>query len=95
MSRKVLFKLLLASMKTLPNYGYFTASRIRIFPTHPPTRLAATQRDCGAFNVSNLMGITRRMIDIGKKNKFLLFAKCLKMYSFFRICILRLQKVLL
>ncbi len=26
---------------------------------------------------------------------FLLFAKCLKMYSFFRICILRLQKVLL
>ncbi len=30
-----------------------------------------------------------------QKNKFLLFAKCLKMYSFFRICILRLQKVLL
>jgi hypothetical protein len=30
-----------------------------------------------------------------QKNMFLLFAKCLKMYSFFRICILRLQKVLL
>ncbi len=30
-----------------------------------------------------------------EKNYFLLFAKCLKMYSFFRICILRLQKVLL
>jgi hypothetical protein len=30
-----------------------------------------------------------------EKNNFLLFAKCLKMYSFFRICILRLQKVLL
>ena len=30
-----------------------------------------------------------------QKNYFLLFAKCLKMYSFFRICILRLQKVLL
>jgi hypothetical protein len=30
-----------------------------------------------------------------QKNNFLLFAKCLKMYSFFRICILRLQKVLL
>ena len=29
------------------------------------------------------------------KNNFLLFAKCLQMYSFFRICILRLQKVLL
>ncbi len=33
------------------------------------------------------------MIDIGKQNNFLLFAKCLEMYSFFRICILRLQKV--
>ncbi len=30
-----------------------------------------------------------------EKNNFLLFAKCLKMYSFFRFCILRLQKVLL
>jgi hypothetical protein len=30
-----------------------------------------------------------------QKNNFILFAKCLKMYSFFRICILRLQKVLL
>ncbi len=30
-----------------------------------------------------------------QKNNFLLFAKCLKMYRFFRICILRLQKVLL
>ncbi len=30
-----------------------------------------------------------------EKNNFLLFAKFLKMYSFFRICILRLQKVLL
>ncbi len=30
-----------------------------------------------------------------QKNNFLLFAKCLKMYSFFRICILRLQKVLI
>jgi hypothetical protein len=30
-----------------------------------------------------------------QKNRFLLFAKCLKMYSFFRFCILRLQKVLL
>ncbi len=30
-----------------------------------------------------------------QKNNFLLFAKCLKMYSFFCICILRLQKVLL
>ncbi len=30
-----------------------------------------------------------------QKNNFLLFAKCFKMYSFFCICILRLQKVLL
>ncbi len=30
-----------------------------------------------------------------QKNNFVLFAKFLKMYSFFRICILRLQKVLL
>jgi hypothetical protein len=30
-----------------------------------------------------------------QKNNFLRFAKCLKMYSFFRICILRLRKVLL
>jgi hypothetical protein len=30
-----------------------------------------------------------------QKNNFLLFAKCLKMYSFFRICILSKQKVLL
>ncbi len=37
----------------------------------------------GGFNVSNLMGIKRRMIDIGKKNNYLLFAKCLKMYNFF------------
>jgi hypothetical protein len=29
-----------------------------------------------------------------QKNNFLLFAKCLKMYSLFRICILRIQKVL-
>ncbi len=28
-----------------------------------------------------------------QKNNFLLFAKCLKMYSLFRICILRIQKV--
>ncbi len=41
----------------------------------------------GGFNVSNLMGIKRRMIDIGKKLTiyFLqtVFAKCLKMYIFF------------
>jgi hypothetical protein len=36
----------------------------------------------GGFYVSNLMGIKRRMIDIGKKIT-LIFAKCLKMYSFF------------
>ncbi len=41
------------------------------------------------------IGIKRRMIDIGKKITFLLFAKCIKMYSFFRICIWSLQKVLL
>ncbi len=29
-----------------------------------------------------------------QKNNFLLLAKCLKMYSLFRICILRIQKVL-
>jgi hypothetical protein len=33
MSRKVLFKFLLASIKTITNYGYFTGSRIRIPPT--------------------------------------------------------------
>jgi hypothetical protein len=33
------------------------------------------------FGIS--IGIKRRMIDIGKKNNFLLFAKCLKMYNFF------------
>ncbi len=48
----------------------------------------------GAFYVSNLMEIKRRMIDIGKKNNFIFLAKCLKMYSFFRICIQSLQKVL-
>jgi hypothetical protein len=42
----VLFKFLLASMKTLPNYGYFTGSRTRIPPPTPSTRLAATQREC-------------------------------------------------
>ncbi len=51
----------------------------------------STRCTIGGFNVSNLMGITRYW----QKNNFLLFAKCLKMYSFFRICILRLQKVLL
>jgi hypothetical protein len=34
MSRKVLFKFVLAAIKTLTNYGYFTGSRIRIPP--PP-----------------------------------------------------------
>ncbi len=37
MSRKVIFKFLLASMKPLTNYRYFTGNRIRI--PHPPTRL--------------------------------------------------------
>jgi hypothetical protein len=32
MYRKVLFKFLLASIKTLTNSGYFTGSRIRISP---------------------------------------------------------------
>jgi hypothetical protein len=45
-SRKVLSKFLLTSMKTLTNYGNFTGIRIRI-PPHPPppppTRLVATQ----------------------------------------------------
>ncbi len=36
----------------------------------------------GGFNISNLMGIKRRMIDIGK-NWLFTFAKCLKMNSFF------------
>jgi hypothetical protein len=45
------FKFLIASMKSIPYYGYFTGSRIRIphptppFPPHPPTKLAATQRN--------------------------------------------------
>jgi hypothetical protein len=33
-------------MKTLTNHGYFTGSLIRIpHAPHPPTRLAATQKD--------------------------------------------------
>ncbi len=44
----------------------------------------------GGFNVSSLMGIKRRMIDIDKKH--LTFLKCLKMYSFLSICIQTLQK---
>jgi hypothetical protein len=39
----------------------------------------------GGFNVSNLTGIKRRMIDIGKYLSN--FCKCLKMHCFFRICI--------
>jgi hypothetical protein len=38
------------------------------------------------------MGIKRRMIDIGKTITFYFFAKCMKMYIFFRICIRSLQK---
>ncbi len=50
----------------------------------------------GGFNVSNLMGIKRRMMDIGKKITFYFLQNdCLKMYSFFRICIKCMQKVLL
>ncbi len=37
------------------------------------------------FGIS--IGIKRRLIDNAKKITFLLFAKCLKMYSCFRICI--------
>jgi hypothetical protein len=48
MSLKVLFQFLLASMKTLTYYGYFTESHIR-FPPPPPStpllRLAETQRE--------------------------------------------------
>jgi hypothetical protein len=44
MSRKVLLKFLLASLKIPTNSGYFIESRNRIPPPpHPPTRLAATQ----------------------------------------------------
>jgi hypothetical protein len=44
--RKILFRVLLASMKTLKNSGDFTGSHIRIslLPFHPQTRLEATQR---------------------------------------------------
>ncbi len=51
LSRKILFKFLLASIKTLTNSGYFTESCNRIPPPpppHPPTRLAATQRELWA-----------------------------------------------
>ncbi len=42
--RKILFKALLDSMKTLTNSGDFAGSRIRIYPPpHSPTRLVATQ----------------------------------------------------
>ncbi len=49
MSRNVLLKFLIPSLKMLTNSKYFTGSRIRIPPTpYPPTRLAATQRELGA-----------------------------------------------
>jgi hypothetical protein len=47
MSRKVLLKLLLASLKIISNSRHFIGSCIRI-PPPPPTRLAATQRELGA-----------------------------------------------
>jgi hypothetical protein len=40
----------------------------------------------GGFNVSNLMGIKRRMINIGKKITFT-FCKMFENVQFFRICI--------
>ncbi len=46
--RKILFKFLLASMKTLTYSGDFTGSQIKISPPFPPppqTRLAAMQRE--------------------------------------------------
>jgi hypothetical protein len=47
MSRKVLIKFLFSSMKTFNNYGYPEAASVSPPPPHhPPTRLAATQRDC-------------------------------------------------
>ena len=46
LKRKINIKILLTSMKTHTNYGYFTGSRIRIPP--PPTRLSATQRELWA-----------------------------------------------
>ncbi len=48
----------------------------------------------GGFNVSNLMGIKRRMIDIGKKLLFT-FCKMFESVQFFRICSYSMQKVLL
>jgi hypothetical protein len=54
MSRKVLLKFLLASMKTVTNYGFFLQEAASKFaphsppPPHPPTRLAATQRELRA-----------------------------------------------
>ncbi len=46
--------------------------------------LTPSIRRVGDFNVSNLMGIKRRIIDIGKKKLFnFFFAKCFKMYNFF------------
>jgi hypothetical protein len=52
----------------------------------------------GGFNFILFWNFNRNHMENDRywqKNNFLLFAKCLKMYRFFRIYILRLQKVLL
>jgi hypothetical protein len=59
---------------------------------------ATTEYILGGFKFILFWNFNRNHTEIDRywqKNNFLLFAKCLKMYSFFRICILRLQKVLL
>jgi hypothetical protein len=54
--------------------------------------LAGEGRGCtlGGFNVSNLMGIKRRMIDIGKKITFFFLQnawKCTVLFAFaFKVC---------
>jgi hypothetical protein len=49
-----------------------------------------TERTLGGFNVSNLMGIKRRMIDIGKKITFYFLQnvwKCTDFFAFaFKLC---------
>ncbi len=49
----------------------------------------------GGFNVSNLIGIKRRMIDIGKKITCYFLQNVWKSTVFFRMCILRFHKVLI
>jgi hypothetical protein len=63
----ILLKVLSCEMDPAEIIGSFDRSLLKVVSRRFFRKSAPT---LGAFNVSNLMGITRRMIDIGKKISF-------------------------